>query len=85
MDVKSRKTRMCPLLKDPDHYTPDVLDLVTNETARNYWLSTLEGVVKKFVEKAELLNPDIPKAKEHAKACLQKFHNLVEQIKLNPL
>ncbi|KAF7269947.1 4'-phosphopantetheine phosphatase [Rhynchophorus ferrugineus] len=84
MEVKNNY-KICPVLQDPDEYTPDIVDLLSNETARNYWLITLEGVVKKFVDKAENLNPENPKATEHAQACLQKFHNLVEQIKLDPL
>lgn len=84
MEVKNNY-KICPVLRDPDQYTPDIVDLLSNETARNYWLITLEGLVKKFVDKAENLNPENPKATEHAQACLQKFHNLVEQIKLDPL
>lgn len=85
MDIKNANNWICPLLKDPDHYTPDIQDLLSNETARNYWLSALEHFVAKFVDRAESLNPDNPKATEHAKVCLQKFHNLVEKIKINPL
>lgn len=84
MDFKNNYT-ICPVLKDPDHYTPDIIDLLSNEAARNYWLVTLERLVEKFVDKAENLNPQNPKATEHARACSQKFHNLVEKIKLNPL
>lgn len=84
MDVKKVNSRVCPLLKDPDHYTPDIQDLLINEAARNYWLTTLERTVEKFVARAGTLNPDNPKATEHAQSCLQKFHNLVEKIKLDP-
>jgi len=85
MDIKKTNNHICPLLKDPDNYIPDIQDLLSNDTARNYWLSTLEGVVAKFVDRAETLNPDNPKATEHANICFQKFHNLVEKIRLNPL
>lgn len=85
MDIQNTNNRVCPLLKDPEQYTPDIQDLLGNESARNYWLPTLEAFVANFVDRAESLNPDNPKATEHAKVCLQKFHNLVEKIKLNPL
>lgn len=72
------------MLKNPEQYTPDLQDLARNELARNYWLPTLERTVGKFVEKAQTLNPDNPRATDHAKQCLQKFHNLIEKIKLEP-
>ncbi|XP_066159105.1 4'-phosphopantetheine phosphatase isoform X2 [Euwallacea fornicatus] len=76
--------RICPLLKDPENYTPDIQDLLSNEVERNYWLATLERTVAKFVDKAGELNPDNPKATEDAKSCLQKFQQLIEKIKSDP-
>lgn len=75
---------VCPVLKDPDSYTPDIQDLSINEPAREYWLFALERTVAKFVDKAGELNPNNPKATENAKLCLQKFQRLIEKIKSNP-
>lgn len=77
-------TNVCPLLKSPEAYIPDILDLSVNTKGRNYWLPCLEGMVKKFVSKARVLNPDDPKATEKAEICYQQFHELVEQLSLNP-
>ncbi|XP_050309710.1 4'-phosphopantetheine phosphatase [Anthonomus grandis grandis] len=76
--------QVCPLLKDPEHYTPDIQDLSINEAARNYWLPTLQQTVKKIVAKISKLIPDNPKAEEHARLCQEKFNDLVEELKLDP-
>lgn len=76
---------VCPLLKCPETYTPDILDLSVNTKGRDYWLPCLESMVKKFVNKAQDLNPDDPKATEKAQMCYEQFHALVEQLSLDPL
>ncbi|XP_050497779.1 4'-phosphopantetheine phosphatase isoform X2 [Diabrotica virgifera virgifera] len=75
---------VCPLLKNPERYNPDTLNLVENLQARNYWLPCLEQMVKKFVSKAQYLHPDDPKATEKAEVCYQDFHNLLEQLTSDP-
>lgn len=77
-------TGVCPLLKDPGSYTPDIQDLSIDEGAREYWLYALEGTVAKFVDKAAELNPNHPRATENAQSCLQQFQRLVERIKSDP-
>ncbi|CAG9772009.1 unnamed protein product [Ceutorhynchus assimilis] len=76
--------RICPVLKHPDQYTPDTQDLLINKVARDYWLSTLERTVARFVDRAGALNPDNPKATEHANLCLEQFHSLVEKSRIDP-
>ncbi|KAJ8913555.1 hypothetical protein NQ315_017106 [Exocentrus adspersus] len=81
----NEKTRnICPLLKHPDLYNPDTVDLFNNAKERNYWLPCLEQMVKKFVSKAGYLNPHDPYAQEKAETCFQKFHGLIEQLTTDP-
>ncbi|KAG5894577.1 hypothetical protein JTB14_021557 [Gonioctena quinquepunctata] len=75
---------ICPLLKNPEHYIPDTIDLTNNIKERNYWLPCLERMVKKFVDKAQQLNPDDPRATEKAEICFKEFHSLVQQATLDP-
>lgn len=75
---------ICPLLKDPDSYNPDTVDLVNNVEERNYWLPCLDEMVRKFVAKAKFLNPDDAKATEKAEICFDKFHTLVKQLTVDP-
>nr|XP_023023692.1 pantothenate kinase 4 [Leptinotarsa decemlineata] len=80
----NERKNVCPLLKNPEHYNPDTVDLVTNAEERNYWLPCLEQMVKKFVGKAQPLNPDDPKATEKAEICFKQFHSLIEQVTEDP-
>ncbi|CAH0558240.1 unnamed protein product [Brassicogethes aeneus] len=75
---------VCPQLRHPETYNPDTVDLINNIKERKYWLSCLEQMVKKFVNKAEDLNPDNPKAKEQAEQSYQTFHKLIERLTLDP-
>lgn len=75
---------VCPLLKSPETYNPDIIDLNVNTKGRNYWLPCLERMVKKFVNKAKDLNPDDPKATEKAETCYQQFCELVHQLSVDP-
>lgn len=76
--------RICPLLLDPNMYSPDTIDLLNNEEERHYWLPCLEGMVKKFVAKAGVLNPDKSNAIEEAEKCYQIFRSIISKIKSNP-
>nr|CAH7765713.1 unnamed protein product [Callosobruchus chinensis] len=78
------RKHVCPLLKNPDAYNPDTIDLINNTKERNYWLPCLEVMVKKFIEKIEYLVPNDPEAKEKAELCYNKFHTLSEQLLENP-
>lgn len=75
---------ICPLLQNPDVYNPDTIDLFQDENERNYWLPTLEKMVKKVISKSKILNPDVPKAVEKAGICYEQFHKLVENLMANP-
>lgn len=82
--MMNKKGSVCPLLLDPDKYVPDTIDLINDRKERDYWLSCLEAMVKKFVRKAGLLNPDHPNAEEKALECFNKFHQLIEEVKIDP-
>ncbi|KAJ8985488.1 hypothetical protein NQ317_015027 [Molorchus minor] len=82
--MSENRKSVCPLLKNPELYNPDTIDLYDNVKARDYWLPCLEQMVKKFVNKAGNLNPDDPCATEKAENCFQKFHSLVQQLTNDP-
>lgn len=82
--MENKKRFVCPLLKNADLYNPDTVDLFTNDVERNYWLQRLEQLVKKFVQQADRLNPDNPLATEKANECYKKFHQLVEELRVDP-
>lgn len=84
MMTGNERNTLCPLLKHPEQYNPDTIDLSNNTKERNYWLPCLERMVKKFVNNAKYLHPDDPKATEKAEICYQKFHNLVQQLTVDP-
>ncbi|XP_060516884.1 4'-phosphopantetheine phosphatase [Cylas formicarius] len=84
-DIWEKKNQICPLLKEPEVYNPDTIDLLDNENARNYWLPCLEAMVERFTNKAGSLNPDNPEASEIAKICYQEFQDLLAKIKSDPL
>lgn len=79
-----RGNGVCPLLLNPEYYQPDTIDLIKDVKERNYWLTCLEQMVKKFIGKASILNPDNPNAKEDAEKCFYTFHKLVEELKEDP-
>ncbi|XP_057666278.1 4'-phosphopantetheine phosphatase-like [Diorhabda carinulata] len=70
----------CPLLKYPENYNPDSLDLENNPEAREYWLDCLDQMAKKFVGKVKDLQPDDPSATEKAEECYREFHTLIEKV-----
>lgn len=84
MMTGNEQTRVCPLLKHPEQYNPDTVDLGVNTSERNYWLECLDRMVKKFVNNAQSLNPEDPDATQKAEICYQKFHTLVEQLSIDP-
>lgn len=75
---------VCPLLLNPEYYQPDTIDLKNNIKERNYWLTCLEQMVKKFVDKVNILNPSNPNAKDDAQKCCDTFHELVNKLKNDP-
>lgn len=74
----------CPLLKNPDYYSSDSVDLLEDEEARTYWLKCLEGLGYHFVEKASYLHPDDASACDKAKKCKDSFHEVLSSLRNNP-
>lgn len=68
---------ICPLLKNPETYNPDTVDLSANSVERDYWLPTIENLLKRTVNKAEILYPNSKKGK----ICIEKFHKFIEDLK----
>lgn len=42
----------CSLLLDPKSYTPDTLNLNTDEEARTYWFDCFTQLIRKFSQQA---------------------------------
>lgn len=82
--MENKKTNICPLLEHPETYRPDTFDLLKNIKEREYWLPTLDRMVKQNMAKAKVLNPENPKATEKAELCYKKFHKLIENLTVNP-
>lgn len=78
------KDTVCPLLCDPNCYTPDTIDLVNNDKERQYWFTCLQKMVEKFIDKAGVLNPDYPEATDVAKKCFNSFAELIQQLQKDP-
>ncbi|XP_022910990.1 4'-phosphopantetheine phosphatase [Onthophagus taurus] len=75
---------ICPLLQEPEEYLPDTIDLRNNPKERDYWLPCLERMVRKFVDKASILNPHKPQAKEEAEHCFRIFQEMIKRLNNNP-
>ncbi|XP_045471940.1 4'-phosphopantetheine phosphatase [Harmonia axyridis] len=75
---------VCPVLKNPQSYDPDTIDLQNDIKQREYWLTCLDQMIKKFIPKASILNPEDLQATEKAEKSYQTFHMLTEQLKDNP-
>lgn len=80
----NKKENICPLLINPECYNPDTIDLVNSSVDRDYWLPTIENLVKRIAAKAKTLHPHHQKASEKAEICLQKFHKLIEDLQRDP-
>lgn len=80
----NKKETVCPLLKNPETYNPDTIDLVNNSVNKEYWLPTIDNLVKRIMGKAKSLHPSEEKAVEEAEVCLQEFHKLIEDLQQDP-
>lgn len=76
--------RSCPVLADLSTYNPDTIDLINNAKDRNYWLPCLDIMAKKFIDRAQLLNPDMPDATLNAERSYEAFAKLVLQFRDDP-
>ncbi|KAL3282218.1 hypothetical protein HHI36_005412 [Cryptolaemus montrouzieri] len=75
---------VCPLLRNPNQYDPDTIDLLNDSKQRDYWLNCLDQMIKKFIPKASVLNPEDVRATEKAEKSYQSFHMLIEQLREDP-
>ncbi|XP_018336511.1 pantothenate kinase 4 isoform X2 [Agrilus planipennis] len=82
--MKSKKND-CPLLENPVTYDPDTINLLENAEAREYWLTSLDEMVRGFEKKAKLLNPNKADAPEILRKCREQFHDHIENIRKEPL
>lgn len=72
------------ILYEPEKYNPDTLDLLVDEEAREYWLSTCEKLVEKYVNFA-LLNTDDPTVEIRALKFKTCYVEALKELRINPL
>lgn len=60
------RSKICPLLENPDLYNPDTIDLNEDKEARDYWLNCFLGLVEKFSNFAKLSQIHDPLSNERA-------------------
>lgn len=73
------------ILYEPDKYNPDTLDLLVDEEAREYWLSTCEKLVEKYVNFALANNNDDPTVEIRALKFKTCYVEALKEIRVNPL
>ncbi|KAI5710818.1 hypothetical protein M8J75_011640 [Diaphorina citri] len=74
----------CPLLKDPESYVPDVVDLNADQEAREYWLNCFEESVNKFAERAIASQPHSTTGEERATKFREKYVSRLHHLKQHP-
>ncbi|CAG4923601.1 unnamed protein product [Colias eurytheme] len=72
------------ILSEPDKYSPDTLDLLADEEAREYWLNTCEKLVDKYVNFA-LTNKDDPTIEIRALKFKTCYVEALKELRVNPL
>uniref|UniRef100_A0A8D9BAG8 Pantothenate kinase 4 n=1 Tax=Cacopsylla melanoneura TaxID=428564 RepID=A0A8D9BAG8_9HEMI len=74
----------CPLLRDPESYVPDVVDLNADLEAREYWLNCFKESVNKFAERAIASQPDSNTSQERARLFKEKYISRLDHLKQQP-
>ncbi|CAH2068787.1 unnamed protein product, partial [Iphiclides podalirius] len=72
------------ILYEPDKYSPDTLDLLIDEEAREYWLNTCEKLVEKYVNFA-LANTDDPTVEIRALKFKTCYVEALKELRVNPV
>lgn len=72
------------VLYEPDKYSPDTLDLLADEEAREYWLNTCEKLVEKYVNFA-LSNTEDPTVEIRALKFKTCYVEALKELRINPL
>ncbi|XP_046974290.1 4'-phosphopantetheine phosphatase isoform X1 [Vanessa cardui] len=72
------------ILYEPDKYSPDTLDLLADEEAREYWLNTCEKLVEKYVNFA-LSNTEDPTVEIRALKFKTCYVEALKELRINPL
>ncbi|CAH4036258.1 4'-phosphopantetheine phosphatase [Pieris brassicae] len=72
------------ILCEPDKYSPDTLDLLVDDEAREYWLNTCEKLVDKYVNFA-LTRKDDPTIEIRALKFKTCYVEALKEIRVNPL
>ncbi|XP_041973987.1 4'-phosphopantetheine phosphatase [Aricia agestis] len=72
------------ILYEPDKYSPDTLDLVVDEEAREYWLNTCEKLVDKYVNFA-LTKKEDPTVEIRVLKFKTCYIEALKELRINPL
>ncbi|XP_039765752.1 4'-phosphopantetheine phosphatase [Pararge aegeria] len=72
------------ILYEPDKYSPDTLDLLSDEEAREYWLNTCEKLVEKYVNFA-LSNTEDQTVEIRALKFKTCYIEALKELRINPL
>ncbi|KAJ2943775.1 hypothetical protein O0L34_g8095 [Tuta absoluta] len=72
------------ILYEPDKYNADTLDLLVDEEAREYWLTTCEKLVEKYVKFA-LANTEDPTVEIRALKFKTCYVEALKELRINPL
>ena len=73
-----------PLLREGRDYDPNIFDMLTNTTERDYWLDTLERLQSGLVERALVSEPSSSDAKERAENFDNVFKSHLSRLREEP-
>ena len=73
-----------PLLREGRDYDPNIFDMLTNTTERDYWLDTLERLQSGLVERALVSEPSSSDAKERAENFDSVFKSHLSRLREEP-
>ena len=71
----------CPLLKNPDNYIPDTIDLTRDHDARVYWLQCFEDSLPKFTDRARESQSHSADSGERAEKFQEKFLSRIQLLR----
>ncbi len=84
IDRFEKQLRFCPLLRDPESYNADTVDLTRDNDAREYWLQCLEDSLPKFTERAVKSQREQPDVERRAARFSSQFLSRLHRLKTNP-
>lgn len=84
IDRFESQLRYCPLIKEPDGYVADTVDLTRDDDARLYWIHCFEESLPQFTDRARDSQAHSADAKERAERFEEKFQSRLQLLKRKP-